>query len=44
MIWLYVSGQSFWGTVMVVWTLVTMSLDNVLRPILIKRAPTCRWC
>jgi predicted PurR-regulated permease PerM len=36
-IWLYVSGENFWGTVMVVWTLVTMSLDNILRPILIKR-------
>jgi predicted PurR-regulated permease PerM len=36
-IWLYVSGENFWGTVMVVWALVTTSLDNVLRPILIKR-------
>jgi predicted PurR-regulated permease PerM len=36
-IWLYVSGENFWGTVMVVWTLITMSLDNILRPILIKR-------
>jgi len=36
-IWLYVSGENFWGTVMVVWSLLTMSLDNILRPILIKR-------
>jgi predicted PurR-regulated permease PerM len=36
-IWLYASGQAFWGTVMLVWALVTASLDNVLRPILIKR-------
>lgn len=36
-IWLYASGQTFWGTVMVVWGLVTVSLDNILRPILIKK-------
>jgi len=36
-IWLYVSGENFWGTVMIVWSLVTMSLDNILRPILIKK-------
>jgi predicted PurR-regulated permease PerM len=36
-IWLYVEGQTFWGTVMLVWAIVTTSMDNVLRPILIKR-------
>ena len=36
-IWLYVSGENFWGTVMIVWSLVTTSLDNILRPVLIKR-------
>jgi predicted PurR-regulated permease PerM len=36
-IWLYAGGQNFWGTVMVIWSLVTASLDNVLRPILIRR-------
>jgi predicted PurR-regulated permease PerM len=36
-IWLYTSQQVFWGTVMLVWGLVTASLDNVLRPILIRR-------
>jgi predicted PurR-regulated permease PerM len=36
-IWLYVNDQTFWGSVMVVWALVTMSLDNVLRPLLIKK-------
>jgi predicted PurR-regulated permease PerM len=36
-IWLYASGQTFWGTVMLVWALVTASLDNVLRPILIRK-------
>jgi predicted PurR-regulated permease PerM len=36
-IWLYASGQTFWGTVMLVWGIVTASLDNVLRPILIRK-------
>ena len=36
-IWLYVTSGAFWGTVMLVWALVTMSLDNILRPILIKK-------
>jgi predicted PurR-regulated permease PerM len=36
-IWLYVEGQTFWGTVMLVWALLTTSMDNILRPILIRR-------
>src|SRR5206468_319207 len=36
-IWLYVDGQSLWGTVMLLWALVTTSFDNILRPVLIKR-------
>ena len=36
-IWLFVNGQNFWGAVLIVWSLVAMSLDNVLRPLLIKR-------
>ena len=36
-IWLYWGGATLWGTVMVVWALVTVSLDNFLRPILIRR-------
>jgi predicted PurR-regulated permease PerM len=36
-VWLYMEGQTFWGTVMVVWALVTTGMDNILRPILIKR-------
>jgi predicted PurR-regulated permease PerM len=31
------NGQTFWGGVMIVWSLVAMSIDNVLRPLLIKR-------
>ena len=36
-IWLFAAGDTFWGSVMVVWALITMSLDNVLRPVLIKK-------
>ena len=36
-IWLYWRDNALWGTVMVVWALVTVSLDNFLRPLLIKR-------
>jgi predicted PurR-regulated permease PerM len=35
--WLYWSGSPVWGTVMLVWTLIVGSLDNILRPLLIKR-------
>lgn len=36
-VWLYWSGQSGWGTVLVVWTVLVGTLDNVLRPVLIRR-------
>jgi len=36
-IWLYWSGQNLWGTVLLVFTVVAATLDNVLRPILIKK-------
>ena len=36
-IWLYWTGDVTWGTVMLVWTLVTTVLDNFLRPFLIKK-------
>lgn len=36
-IWLYASDQMLWMTVMLVWAVVTASLDNVLRPILIRK-------
>jgi len=35
--WLYWKGDPVWGTVLLVWTLVVGTLDNVLRPYLIKR-------
>jgi len=35
--WLYWSGDNAWGTFLLVWTLVVGSLDNILRPYLIKK-------
>ncbi|GAA5175523.1 AI-2E family transporter YdiK [Niveibacterium umoris] len=35
--WLYWTGDTTWGTVLLVWTLVVGSLDNILRPWLIKK-------
>jgi predicted PurR-regulated permease PerM len=36
-IWLYASGSPGWGTFFLVWTLVTISMDNLIRPWLITR-------
>jgi predicted PurR-regulated permease PerM len=36
-IWLYWSGEAGWGTFLLVWTLIILSLDNVLRPLLIRK-------
>jgi predicted PurR-regulated permease PerM len=36
-IWLYWSGEPAWGTFLLVLSLIVITLDNVLRPILIKR-------
>jgi predicted PurR-regulated permease PerM len=36
-IWLYWSGHTFWGTVLVLVTIVVLSLDNFLRPMLIRK-------
>jgi predicted PurR-regulated permease PerM len=36
-IWLYWSGDNMWGTVLLVWTIPVVSLDNFLRPMLIKK-------
>jgi predicted PurR-regulated permease PerM len=36
-IWAFTQGQTGWGIFLVVWTLIVGGLDNVLRPILIRR-------
>jgi predicted PurR-regulated permease PerM len=35
--WLFWSGENIWGGGMVVWTLIVSTMDNFIRPILIKR-------
>jgi predicted PurR-regulated permease PerM len=35
--WMYWTGENAWGTFLLVWSLVVTALDNVLRPLLIKR-------
>ena len=35
--WLYWSGDTLWGTVLLVWSVLVAALDNVLRPVLIRR-------
>jgi predicted PurR-regulated permease PerM len=36
-VWLYWSGQTGWGTFLLVITIITATIDNFIRPILIKR-------
>ncbi|MFY7866202.1 AI-2E family transporter YdiK [Roseateles sp.] len=36
-VWLYWSGENTWGTVLLLWTLVVGTMDNFLRPWLIKK-------
>ncbi|MGN7790347.1 AI-2E family transporter YdiK [Enterobacter sp. 22452] len=35
--WLFWSGQYNWGVLLLIWTVVAGSLDNVLKPVLIRR-------
>ena len=36
-IWMYVSGQYLMGTVLLVVTIIAIVIDNLLRPMLIKK-------
>ncbi len=36
-IWLYWKGDPLWGTVLLIFSIVAVTIDNVIRPILIKR-------
>jgi predicted PurR-regulated permease PerM len=36
--WLYWKGDTVWATVLLVWTVVVLSLDNFLRPLLIRKS------
>jgi predicted PurR-regulated permease PerM len=36
-IWLYWKGDPLWGTVLLIFSIVAVTIDNVIRPILIKK-------
>jgi predicted PurR-regulated permease PerM len=36
-IWLYWKGDPVWGTVLLVWTVAVSAIDNVVRPLLIRK-------
>jgi predicted PurR-regulated permease PerM len=36
-IWLYWKGAAGWGTFLLVWSIVVLSLDNIVRPMLIRK-------
>ena len=36
-IWMYYSSEALWATVLLVFTIVTLTMDNFLRPLLIRR-------
>lgn len=36
-IWLFWSGETLWGSVLIVWMLPVVTLDNFLRPMLIRK-------
>lgn len=36
-VWMYYSGDTLWATVLVGFTIVAMSMDNFLRPVLIRK-------
>jgi predicted PurR-regulated permease PerM len=35
-IWVYWSGDTGWGTFLLIWSVIVVTLDNFLRPMLIK--------
>ena len=36
-VWLYWSGQPGWGTVLLVWSIIVIGIDNVVRPLLMRK-------
>lgn len=36
-VWMYWKGDPLWGTVLLVWTIVVGSIDNIIRPLLIRK-------
>jgi predicted PurR-regulated permease PerM len=36
-IWLFWSGETLWGSLLLIWTVIVGTMDNFLRPILIRK-------
>ena len=36
-VWLFWSGSAGWGTALAIWTLVVLGIDNVVRPLLMRK-------
>jgi predicted PurR-regulated permease PerM len=36
-IWMFYTGDTIWGTVLAVWTVIVGTIDNFIRPVLIKQ-------
>lgn len=36
-IWLFYNGQNLWGGILIAWSIPVLTLDNIIRPILIKK-------
>jgi len=36
-IWLFYSGQTLWGSVLIAWSIPVILIDNIIRPFLIKK-------
>ncbi len=36
-VWFYWSGAAGWGTFLLVWSVIVISLDNIVRPLLIRK-------
>ena len=37
-IWVYWSGHAYWGTALLIWSVLVIGMENFLRPYLIKKS------
>jgi predicted PurR-regulated permease PerM len=36
-VWLYWSGHAGWGTGLLIWSLIVLSIDNLVRPLMMRK-------
>jgi len=36
-VWLYWTGESVWGTLLVIWSVLLSTMDSIVRPLLIRK-------